>query len=28
MRLTGVSAGLLMNFNVGVLPNGLRRILR
>jgi GxxExxY protein len=28
MRLQRVSSGLLMNFNVGALPNGIRRILR
>ncbi len=28
MRLQRVSSGLLMNFNVNVLPNGIRRILR
>ena len=28
MRLQGVSAGLLMNFNVDILPQGIRRILR
>lgn len=27
MRLQGVSAGLLMNFNVPILPRGIRRIL-
>jgi GxxExxY protein len=27
MRLRRVSSGLLMNFNVGALPNGIRRIL-
>jgi GxxExxY protein len=27
MRLQGVSSGLLMNFNVAVLPQGVRRIL-
>jgi GxxExxY protein len=27
MRLQGVSAGLLMNFNVAILPHGIRRIL-
>jgi GxxExxY protein len=27
MRLRGVSAGLLMNFNVPILPQGIRRIL-
>jgi GxxExxY protein len=27
MQLLGVSSGLLMNFNVRVLPHGLRRIL-
>lgn len=28
MRLQRVSSGLLMNFNVGALPSGIRRILR
>jgi GxxExxY protein len=28
MRLQRVSSGLLMNFNVGALPDGIRRILR
>ena len=28
MRLRGVSSGLLLNFNVGILPHGIRRILR
>jgi GxxExxY protein len=28
MRLRSVSSGLLMNFNVGILPHGIRRILR
>ena len=27
MRLSGVSSGLLMNFNVPILPNGIKRIL-
>jgi PD-(D/E)XK nuclease superfamily len=27
MRLQGVSSGLLMNFNVAILPHGIRRIL-
>jgi GxxExxY protein len=27
MRLQGVSSGLLMNFNVVILPHGIRRIL-
>ena len=27
MRLQGVSSGLLMNFNVAILPQGIRRIL-
>jgi GxxExxY protein len=27
MRLQGVSAGLLMNFNVAILPHGIRRVL-
>jgi GxxExxY protein len=28
MRLQGVPSGLLMNFNVDILPHGIRRILR
>jgi GxxExxY protein len=27
MRLCGVSSGLLMNFNVPILPNGIKRLL-